>query len=185
MTTIFPTCTEISFPKFTDHRGSFRTLWKYDSEKNAPVFIQDNLVHSGKKGTLRGLHFQTPPFAQGKFITVLKGGILDVVVDIRKNSPDYGRVQSKIINQHNHFGLFIPKGFAHGYITTENDTLVLYKVDAAYSPQSERGILWNDRILNIDWGIGVNRSIIVSERDQKWPEFSNFHTPFTQESNGE
>ena len=178
---IIPGIKTIKFPRFSDHRGWLQQLWvKTEEEGAAPEFVQENLVFSKEKGTLRGLHFQKPPHSQSKLIAVLHGSILDIAVDLRKNSPHYGTYYSR------HLGadaespaLIIPKGFAHGYITTAQDTLVLYKVDCLYAPTHEAGLMWNDPDLAIDWQLQKGDKVTLSERDSIWPPFHQFDTPFT------
>ncbi len=127
-------------------------------------FIQDN--HSKSKyGVLRGLHFQKPPYEQAKLVRCIKGKILDVIVDIRKNSPTYGKYYSVVLSSKNKKMLYIPRGFAHGFLVLSKEAEVIYKVDNKYAPQYESGIIWNDPYLNIPWPI---REPILSEKDKKW-----------------
>ena len=154
-----------------DNRGFFWEI--YQEEKFAALgikskFVQDNLTRS-KNGVLRGLHFQQP-FAQGKLIQVIRGEIFDVAVDIRKNSPTYGKWVSEILSENNHKLLYIPEGFAHGFCVLSEEADVLYKVSNEYSPEHEHGIIWNDPKLNIDWPISKP---IVSSNDSKLPLFEN------------
>lgn len=129
-------------------------------------FIQDNQSLSAEPGVLRGLHYQLNPKAQTKLIRVLSGAIYDVIVDIRRNSPTFGQWVGVILSEHNHRQLLVPKGFAHGFCTIGSNTQVLYKVDEYYSPENDRGILWNDPALNIDW---PTSSPILSDKDQRHP----------------
>lgn len=129
-------------------------------------FIQDNQSLSAEPGVLRGLHYQLKPKAQTKLIRVLSGAIYDVIVDIRRNSPTFGQWVGVILSEHNHRQLLVPKGFAHGFCTIGSNTQVLYKVDEYYSPENDRGILWNDPALNIDW---PTSSPILSDKDQRHP----------------
>ena len=123
---------------------------------------------SGPKGTLRGLHYQLSPMAQGKLIRVTKGAILDVAVDIRRSSPTFGKHVTDVLSAENWKQIFVPAGFAHGFVTLEPDTEVIYKVNALYSPQHERGIAWNDPALAIDWRIAAGEAIL-SARDTRHP----------------
>ena len=132
-------------------------------------FCQDNLTHS-KKGVLRGLHYQLPPFGQSKLVSVIKGSILDVVVDIRKGSPTFGKHFSKELTDENQLQLFIPKGFAHGYITLSEHSILQYKVDQYYFPENEGGIAPNDPALSIDWRL-PEASWVQSKKDQNHPLF--------------
>ena len=149
---------------FNDKRGFFKEInQKKILNKN---LIFDCLSHS-KKNTIRGLHFQrTNP--QGKFITVVHGEILDVVVDLRKNSSTYSKHFSIKLSDVNKYQLYIPKGFAHGFVVLSKNATFSYKVDNYYSPNHERGIIWNDSSLNIDWKVPKNK-IIISDKDQKLP----------------
>jgi dTDP-4-dehydrorhamnose 3,5-epimerase len=164
---------------FPDNRGSF--IETYNAKTFAEVgleltFVQDNQSISTRKGTVRGLHFQIPPMAQAKLVRVLRGSILDVAVDLRRGSPTYGHHVSRMLSAANQEQLFIPIGFAHGFCTHEDDTVVLYKVSNSYSPAHERGVRWNDAVLAVDWGISEAEALL-SVRDQTYPglnELSSF-----------
>ena len=134
-------------------------------------FCQENLSKS-KFGVLRGLHFQTEPYAQSKLVSVLYGKILDVVVDIRKNSKFYGQSFKIELSDKNHKQLFIPKGFAHGFVVLSNNAIVCYKVDNYYNPSHERGINYNDPKLGIKWGID-EKLIIINKKDALYPPFDS------------
>jgi dTDP-4-dehydrorhamnose 3,5-epimerase len=131
-------------------------------------FVQDNQSLSVEKGVVRGLHYQLPPTAQDKLIRVTRGAILDVAVDIRRGSPTFGKHVSAVISAESWNQVFVPKGFAHGFVTLEPNTEVLYKVTNYYSPKDERGIRWNDPKLGIKWGIDES-SAVLSEKDRKYP----------------
>ena len=170
----------IKFPRFSDHRGWFQQLWAQSKVVDEPDFVQENLVFSKEKGTLRGLHFQNPPHAQSKLVAVLQGSILDIAVDLRGNSPHYGTYYANELSSDEESpALIIPKGFAHGYITISKNTLVLYKVDAFYAPNAEGGLMWDDPDLAIDWQLQKGDKVTLSERDSVWPPFKTFKTPFT------
>lgn len=143
---------------FEDDRGfffeSFNQKTYQDAIGQAFNFIQDNHSQSFK-GVLRGLHYQLNPYAQSKLVRVIKGEVYDVAVDIRKNSPTFGNWIAEILNEKNKKQLFIPKGFAHGYLTLSDTAQLLYKVDNIYEPSFERCILWNDQIINIKWPIEI------------------------------
>ena len=139
-------------------------------------FVQDNESES-YRGVLRGLHFQKPPYAQSKLVRCLKGKLLDVVLDLRNDSKTYGMIETILLSEENKNQLFIPKGFAHGFIVLSEIAVFSYKVDNYYNPGSESGILWNDSDLNIDWKIN-KAEIVVSEKDTKLQPFNNFVTPF-------
>jgi dTDP-4-dehydrorhamnose 3,5-epimerase len=134
----------------------------------AQEFIQDNLSHSAAPGTVRGLHFQIPPLAQAKLISVLRGRIFDVCVDLRRSSPRYGRHAAVELAADTGEQLFVPVGFAHGFCTLEPDTTVLYKVDAVYSAEHDRGMDWSDPALQIPWPVAKARAIL-SEKDAALP----------------
>ena len=124
---------------------------------------------------LRGLHFQKPPYAQGKLVRVIKGSVLDVAVDIRKGSPTYGKHQSIVLSEQNQKQFWIPPGFAHGFISLEDDTIFCYKCTNYYHKASEGSLLWNDPDLNIDWGMN---EALLSEKDLIAKAFTNFESPF-------
>jgi len=137
-----------------DHRGAFSEIFRQDNLKGLGFhkeFIQDNESSSTKKGTLRGLHFQAPPFAQDKLVRVIHGAILDVAVDIRTGSPTFGHHIAIELSSENRKQLLIPTGFAHGFITVQPDTIVSYKVTNYYAPEYDSGIIWNDDDLAINW----------------------------------
>jgi len=157
---------------FSDDRGFFFESFKESEFLSGGIdkkFVQDNFSHS-IRGVIRGLHFQKTPKAQAKLVSVLKGEIFDAVVDIRKNSPTYGKWVSEILSENNHKLLYIPEGFAHGFCVLSEEADVLYKVSNEYSPEHEDGIIWNDPKLNIDWPISKP---IVSSNDSKLPLFEN------------
>ena len=162
---------------FRDERGYF--FESYNKERFAKEgltmnFVQDNESKSSK-GVLRGLHFQKPPFAQGKLVRVVKGAVMDVAVDLRKDSPTYGKWESVILSEENKLQFWIPEGFAHGFVTLENDTIFNYKCTNIYNKESEGSLLWNDPDINIDWKID---DPILSEKDKISPFFKDFETPF-------
>ncbi len=162
---------------FADNRGYF--FETYNEEKFRQLglrtdFVQDNESCSSK-GVVRGLHFQAPPFAQAKLIRVVRGSVLDFALDIRRGSPTYGRYFSVKLDDIEKNMFFIPEGFAHGFLTLEDDTVFSYKCTALYNKQSERGLLWNDKSLNIDWTIAEP---ILSDKDKLWGKFDEFTSPF-------
>ena len=164
--------------KFEDDRGyffeSFNQAIFDEATNNEYSFVQDNQSFS-KKGVLRGLHFQNPPFAQGKLVRVIKGAVLDVAVDIRKGSETYGEYVSIELSEENNKQFWIPPGFAHGFITLEDDTIFSYKCTNYYAPKSEGTILWSDNDLTIDWRINPT---FVSDKDEVGTEFRNFVSEF-------
>lgn len=164
---------------FKDDRGYFFESFNTERYANelgfqTGFFVQDNLSVS-KKNVLRGLHFQNPPNAQGKLVSVLKGSVLDVAVDLRKNSKTYGMHQTVLLNAENHEQFYIPPGFAHGFLALEDQTLFSYKCTANYTPQSERTLLWNDKDLAINWNC---EQPIISEKDAVGESFTTFVSPF-------
>tara|TARA_B110000438_G_scaffold172012_1_gene164411 strand:- start:474 stop:1022 length:549 start_codon:yes stop_codon:yes gene_type:complete len=162
---------------FLDDRGYFFESWNSQCFKDLginEVFVQDNQSLSSK-GVLRGLHFQNPPFAQSKLVRVIKGSVLDVAVDIRLNSPTYGHHFSVILSEQNFKSLFIPKGFAHGFITLEDNTIFSYKCSDAYNKSSEGSLAWDDNMLNIDWKIS---NPIISTKDSNSQMFKDFKSQF-------
>lgn len=163
---------------FEDNRGYFYESYNKESFKKLGIncdFLQDNQSLSTKNGVLRGLHFQAPPFAQGKLVKVTQGSVLDIALDIRKNSPHYGQYFSKTLSEKNRLNMWIPEGFAHGFITLEENTIFAYKCSNYYNVASEGGILWNDPDLGIDW---QTENPILSEKDKIHPLFKNFVSPF-------
>jgi len=162
---------------FEDHRGYFfesynkELFLRHGIDQN---FVQDNESMS-EKGVLRGLHFQKPPFTQGKLVRVMQGSVLDVAVDIRKKSPTYGRWASVVLSQKNKWMYWIPPGFAHGFVTLEDHTIFFYKCTNVYNKASEGSIAWNDPDLNIDWNI---TNPILADKDKKAPSFECFENPF-------
>ncbi len=153
---------------FSDTRGGVLETFKSSDFVQAGIkkaFVQDNLSCS-QKGVLRGLHYQLNPCAQGKLVMVLKGSILDVAVDIRKGSPYYGKWVSEILTEDNRLMLWIPEGFAHGFLSLKNDTLVLYKNTNEYAPLMDRGIIWSDPQIGINWAIN---NPLLSDKDGKHP----------------
>ncbi|MBI1187454.1 MAG: dTDP-4-dehydrorhamnose 3,5-epimerase [Alphaproteobacteria bacterium] len=157
--------------RFADARGYFRETYNRAVFQEAGVdrdFMQDNHAYSAAAGTVRGLHFQAPPFAQAKLVSVIRGAILDVAVDLRRDSATFLRHEAAQLSAESGTLIFIPEGFAHGYVTLEPDTEVVYKVNAPYAPTSERGIIWNDRDLAIKWPV-AQASAILSDKDRALP----------------
>jgi dTDP-4-dehydrorhamnose 3,5-epimerase len=167
----------VEVPVFGDDRGYFMESWNKKSFQNQGLdisFDQDN-VSMSSKGVLRGLHFQAPPHAQGKLVRVLQGAVLDVAVDIRKDSETYGQHYSVALSADNKKALWIPPGFAHGFATLEDKTLFAYKCSGIYKPQSEGCLLWNDPALNINWRVENPQ---LSEKDKLGTPLNILNTPF-------
>ncbi|TNJ47053.1 dTDP-4-dehydrorhamnose 3,5-epimerase [Tamlana fucoidanivorans] len=169
-------CFVITPDVFEDERGyffeSFNAKTFQELTGQAITFVQDNQSKSSK-GVLRGLHYQRGAHAQTKLVRVIKGKVLDVCVDLREGSETYGKHFSIILDAIKHQQLFIPKGFAHGFVVLEDDTLFSYKCDAFYNKASEAGILFNDKTLNIDWMLSEDE-LIISEKDLKLPSLESY-----------
>lgn len=152
-----------------DHRGWFIESYsqkEFETHGITVQFVQDNHSMSRQKGVLRGLHYQMSPMAQGKLLRCTQGSLLDVAVDLRKDSPTYKKWFSVVLSAANKRLFFVPRGFGHGFLTLENDTQVEYKVDAYYSPQHDRSIRYDDPELGIDWGVD---DVILSDKDRNAP----------------
>jgi dTDP-4-dehydrorhamnose 3,5-epimerase len=159
---------------FGDARGYFLESFnkkEFEANVGSVDFIQDNESKSSA-GVLRGLHFQKGKYAQAKLVRVVKGAVLDVIVDIRSGSPTFGQHFSVELTDDNKLQLFIPKGMAHGFVVLKDDTIFAYKVDNIYSPENESGILYNDPNLSINWQLPES-SLILSEKDRKLPKFND------------
>ena len=163
-----------------DTRGYF--LESYNKKKFEEVigkisFVQDNESKSSKE-VLRGLHFQKPPYAQAKLVRCIEGKVLDVAVDIREGSETFGQHVTVELTGENKKQVFIPRGFAHGFLVLSESAIFAYKVDNSYAPTHDAGIRWDDSLLNIQWGVSES-DVLVSEKDAKLPFFLEFETPFT------
>lgn len=165
---------EIRPARHLDQRGFFSEVWREDWQKKIGLsthFLQDNHSYSKSRGVLRGLHFQRPPAAQDKLVRVARGSIFDVALDIRRGSPTFGKWAGVILSSSQWNQLFIPKGFAHGFVTLEDDTEVLYKVTALYSPEHDSAVRFDDPAVGINWPIDVG-TLTVSRRDRSAPLLS-------------
>jgi dTDP-4-dehydrorhamnose 3,5-epimerase len=160
---------------FKDERGFFYESYNKKNLDINIVFVQDNESKS-YKGVIRGLHFQAPPFEQTKLVRCISGNILDVAVDLRTNSKTYGKFFSIELSSKNNKQLFIPKGFAHGFQVLSEIAIVNYKVDEYYNPDSESGLIWNDKDLSIDWNLDLKP--ILSKKDLKLISFKELKSPF-------
>ena len=166
--------------KHGDRRGFFSET--YNRKALAVIgididFVQDNHSYSADKGTVRGLHFQTPPFAQDKLVRVVRGSVFDIAVDLRQGSPTYGRHAGAVLSAQAWNQILVPIGFAHGFMTLEPDTEVIYKVSNYYAPDHDKGLLWNDPALGINWPISDDEAVF-SEKDGKLPRLAELVTPF-------
>lgn len=175
--TFIPDLVIIKPDVFYDERGYFFESYNFEKFREVlggAVFVQDNESKS-QKHVLRGLHFQRPPYSQGKLVRVINGAVLDVAVDLRKNSPTYGKYKIAELTEENKLMYWVPPGFAHGFVTLEDDTIFTYKCSNIYNKASEGSILWNDPDINIDWGI---KNPILSEKDRVGPLLKDFNSPF-------
>jgi len=166
--------------KFGDHRGFFSETYNKKALAAQGIeidFVQDNHSLSAEVGTIRGLHFQTPPFAQDKLVRIAQGSVLDVAVDIRRGSPTYGKFVSAVISAEAWNQILVPVGFAHGLCTLEPDTVVIYKVSNYYAPDHDFGLLWSDPDIGIDWPISEAEAKL-SDKDRKQPGLREFNSPF-------
>ncbi|HZZ90297.1 MAG TPA: dTDP-4-dehydrorhamnose 3,5-epimerase [Caulobacteraceae bacterium] len=164
-----------------DARGFFSEVFRGDllaSHGVEATFVQDNHAASAQRGVVRGLHYQLPPSEQGKLVRCTRGAVLDVVVDIRAGSPSFGRHLSTELSALNWRQIWVPSGFAHGYVTLTEDTEVLYKATSYYDPAAERGIAWDDPTLAIDWRVPVSE-VILSAKDRSNPWLADADVTFT------
>jgi dTDP-4-dehydrorhamnose 3,5-epimerase len=170
--------------KRLDSRGFFSEVYRADilsAGGIAAEFVQDNHVFSAHRGVLRGMHYQTPPHAQGKLVRCIKGTILDVAVDIRKGSPTFGRHAAVELSASNWKQLWVPSGFAHGYLTLEAESQVIYKVTDYWAPNCEKGLAWNDPEVGVDWGI-PDDELTLAEKDRSNPRLGELELVFTFEN---
>ena len=170
--------------KHGDDRGFFSEVFRLDIfvERGVDaVFVQDNHASSAERGVVRGLHYQLPPGAQGKLVRCPRGAILDVAVDIRHGSPSFGRHVATELSASNWRQIWVPPGFAHGYVTLEPDSEVLYKTTSYYDPAAERGIAWDDPSLGIDWRLGTSEAML-SDKDRRNPRLADIEAAFTFEA---
>ena len=166
--------------KHGDHRGFFSEVYNKQTMAAAGInfdFVQDNHSRSADKGTMRGLHYQDPPFAQDKLVRVTQGSVFDVAVDLRRGSPTYGQHVSVVLSADAWNQVLVPIGFAHGFMTLEPGTEVIYKVTNYYAPDHDKGILWNDPALAIDWPIGADEATL-SDKDRRQPLLADIQSPF-------
>lgn len=170
---------------YGDHRGFFTESYTIDKFRELGIkdeFIQDNHSLSVEPGVLRGMHFQVPPKSQTKLVRATTGVIYDVVVDLRKGSPTYMEWEGIILSEHNHRQLYVPKGFAHGFLTLTSNCNVQYKVDESYSAEHDGGIPFDDPALSIDWPFDLNK-VVLSEKDKNHSSLEEWTNPFVWEEN--
>ncbi|WP_425992849.1 dTDP-4-dehydrorhamnose 3,5-epimerase [Brevundimonas sp. TWP2-3-2] len=166
--------------RFGDARGWFMETWSAARAATQGIdvdFVQDNHSYSAALGTVRGLHFQTPPNGQAKLVRCLRGAIMDFVVDVRAGSPTYGRWVSAELSADNGYQLFIPVGFAHGFVTLQRDTEIAYKCSDVYAPASDGGVIWNDPDIGIHWPLPADGAVL-SDKDRQLPRLVAFDSPF-------
>lgn len=178
--TRFPGVVLIEPERHHDERGWLSEVWNpiaFSDIGITATFVQDNFSLSRAPGVVRALHFQLPPYQQGKLIACLTGAIFDVALDLRMGSPTYGDHVSAELSEETGRLMWIPPGFAHGYCSLEPDTRVLYKLTAPYRDEAARGVLWDDPELGIEWP-ALSTPMIVNERDRNWPKLSEFNSPF-------
>lgn len=166
--------------KFGDNRGYFMETYRrnlFEQYVHSVCFVQENRSFSAERGTVRGLHFQLAPKAQGKLVSCAAGALLDVAVDIRQGSPTYGQYVSAELTAENGEQLWVPAGFAHGFCTLVPDTIISYKVTDYYSPEHDRGLLWNDPAISIDWPV-TTESAVLSDKDRRQPVLADLPVSF-------
>jgi len=171
--------------RYIDSRGWFSETFHQRRLREIGItcrFVQDNQSSSKRAGTLRGLHFQVPPAAQAKLISVVRGRILDVMVDIRRDSATFGRHVSVEVSAESGLQVYIPEGFAHGFVTLEDEVVVMYKASDFYSPAHDSGIFWNDPDIAFPWPF-KDDEIIVSDKDRQLPPLKEFVSPFAYDGN--
>lgn len=169
---------EIRPPKHGDERGFFSEVWREDQLAAAGVavhFVQDNHSYSRARGVLRGLHYQLPPAGQDKLVRVTRGSVFDVAVDIRRGSPTFGRWAGLVLSADEWNQLFVPKGFAHGFVTLEEDCEVLYKVSAPFAPELDRAIRFDDPDIGIEWPLSP-AALTLSDKDRQAPRLGDAET---------
>lgn len=162
----------VDINRLEDERGFFGRAFcsqEFDKMKLESSVCQANISYNKVAGTLRGMHYQKSPFQETKFIRCISGSIYDVVIDLRKDSPTYCQSFGVELNDKNRTALFVPKDFAHGFVTLQDDTEVIYMVSQSYVPNAEEGIRWNDPLFSLDWPIDP---VVVSTKDNNWPDFS-------------
>lgn len=167
-------------PRFGDDRGWFSETWSRARFHAAGIdcdFVQDNHSRSEAAGVVRGLHFQRPPYAQAKLVRCVRGAVLDVVVDLRAGSPTFGQHHAVELSAESGDQLFVPPSFAHGFVTLQPETEVVYKVSAPYAPAHEAGLAWDDPDLSIAWPVAASEAVLT-DRDRNWPRLRDLDTPF-------
>lgn len=167
----------IHLQKYKDERGSFARAWcsrEFESQGLKSQMVQANAAYNIRKGTLRGMHYQLSSHAEAKLLRCIRGAVYDVMIDLRPDSPTYRSWHGVELNDRSHKMVYVPEGFAHGYMTLADHTEVFYQVSEFYAPDAERGIRWNDPCFNIQWPVMEN--MIISEKDKNWPDFAGQET---------
>ena len=174
-----PDVWRIALRPHEDARGLFVERWRADEAAalGLPAFVQLNHSRS-RRGSLRGLHFQAPPHAQGKLVGVVRGAVFDVVVDLRRGAPSFGRWAGVRLAEERQELLWVPRGFAHGFLVLSEVVDVVYQVDAGYAPQAEGGLAWDDPELAIDWPLEPGQAPVLSPKDAGWPRLAEQCSPF-------
>ena len=174
-----PDVWRIALRPHEDDRGLFVERWRADraADLGLPPLVQLNHSRS-RRGSLRGLHFQTPPHAQGKLVGVVRGSVFDVVVDLRRGAPTFGRWAGTTLDEATQELLWVPRGFAHGFLVLSEVADVIYQVDAGYAPQAEGGLAWDDPGLAIDWPLDPGQTPVLSPKDAAWPTLADLCSPF-------
>ena len=168
----------ITPPRFPDERGYFMVPYQqkaFETQGLVTDWVQDNQSYSRQRGVLRGFHFQMPPYTETKLVRVIQGRIMDVIVDLRKESPTFGKWQSTMLTEADGKMLYIPPGFAHAFQVLSDGALVMYKVDKDYTPSAQAGLRWNDKTLNVPWPV---KEPVLSAKDRELPMFADFESPF-------
>lgn len=163
----------IDIEKHKDERGYFARSWcrkEFKAHGLNPIVVQANVAFSSNKGTLRGMHYQADPYQEAKLIKCLRGKVFDVIIDLRSNSATYCEWFGMELTAEDHTMLYVPEGFAHGYQALLDNTEVFYLVSQFYTPDSERGVRWNDSVFGIEWP--VTDDLVISEKDKNWPDYS-------------
>ena len=161
----------IEIEKFEDERGFFARAWcakEFEAAGMNPNLVQGNISYCGHRGTLRGMHYQAAPYEEAKCVRCTRGAIYDVCIDLRPESPSFLKWTGVELSAQNHRLIYIPEGFAHGYVTLVDNTEIFYLVSQYYAPEYERGVRWDDKRFSIDWPI---TDVIISEKDKTWPDF--------------
>ncbi len=182
--TSLPDVLVLTPPRHGDARGFFSESWNRRTLEKAglqlPEFVQDNHSFSARAGTIRGLHFQSPPHAQGKLVRCGRGALFDVAVDIRRGSPTYGNWVGEELSFENGRQLWVPAGFLHGFLTLEPDTEIVYKCTDHYAPECDGAVRWDS--CGVDWPLPAGMAPVLSEKDAAAPPMAEFESPFTQET---